>query len=544
MGDQTTDDSEQKHEPEEHKVPPAIARQGVLAKAVASRSMRWGTATAVYVLVVLAVLVAVNFVGSKIQTQWDLTANHLYTLTSASKQIVSKLPKPVQIIAFQQPSNANSAQVKLLLEQYQKYSNGKITYKIVNPVVDPALANEYGINATSSSSGTSSGPAIVVQSGSNRQVVAESSMVTYNSQGQPIFDGEGPITNAIIATASPLTYTVDFLQGDGEPNPTTVLPNASQDLTNQGYTVGTLNLYTTKSVPSSVSAIIIIDPTQDLAPTEIASLQAYAQAGGHFLVMLDPSVTALPNLDGMLTSWGVTPQNNIAIDTVNNYQGSQDIIIPTYPGASITNPLQQGNLATLLPGAQGLTIGKTTNTILPLLQTSSSSGSTPTSWGTALQQVLNSGTIPPYDAKTDTPGPINLAVTVEGPSSPNSSSTSATSATSSTSSTSSTATTSGVTLPKTFRGVVIGNAQFIASGSSSGGTPFITIAGNSDLFLNAVGWVTGRAEGIALRPHTATNTSVILNAATTRLLIDIFIFAVPIILLLLALGTYLSRRRL
>ncbi len=557
MGDQTTDDAEhtdaQAEQPEAG--PPPGPKPGPLASMLRSRGMRWGSATAVYVVVVVAILVAVNFVGSRFQTQLDLTADHLYTLQPASKDLVAKLKQPVTIIAFIQPGSTTdySQQIKILLEQYKKYSDGHITYQIVNPVADPGLANEYGITTSGS---------VVVKSSSGPQVVQASSMVTYNSQGQAIFDGEGPIDDAIIRATTVKTYTVDFLIGDGEPDPANgALSGAESALTDQGYTASTLDLFTTASVPKTLSALIIDDPTNDLSPAEVNAINTYAEAGGHVMVLLNPSATALPNLDSMLASWGATPQNNIVVDTANNYQGTPEIIIPNYPGSTITDPLESGNIATLLPGVQGFTIGKISNVVTPLLQSSSSTGSAPTSWGMSLATAESSTGTPTYNAKTDIKGPIDLAVTIEGPqpasatsstsstsglaassSDPASSSSSASSSASAATSTSST--TSGPTMPASFRAVLIGDAAFISSGQQTGGTSYISLAGNEDLFLNSIGWLTGRAQGISIQPNSATNSQVIISASLERVLVDVFVFAIPIVLLLVALGTYMARRRL
>lgn len=561
MGDQTTDDAEHTAGPSEQPEaappgPPPGPKPGPLASMLRSRGMRWGSATAVYVVVVVAILVAVNFVGSRFQAQLDLTASDLYTLHPASKDLVAKLKQPVTIIAFIQPGSTTdySQQIKILLEQYKKYSDGHISYQIVNPVADPGLANEYGITTSGS---------VVVKSSSGPQVVQASSMVTYNNQGQAIFDGEGPIDDAIIRATTVKTYTVDFLVGDGEPDPANgALSGAESALTDQGYTASTLDLFTTASVPKTLSALIIDDPTNDLSTTEVNAINAYAEAGGHVMVLLNPTAKPLPNLDAMLASWGATPQNNIVVDTANNYQGTPEIIIPNYPGSSITDPLQSGNIATLLPGVQGFTIGKTKNVVTPLLQSSSSTGSIPTSWGMSLATAEKSTGTPPYNPKTDIKGPIDLAVTIEGPQpasaasstsstsgiagSSSGSASNSSSASSSTGAASYTSSTSaaGPTLPASFRAVLIGDAAFISSGQQTGGTSYISLAGNEDLFLNSVGWLTGRAQGISIQPNSATNSQVIISASLERVLVDVFVFAIPIVLLLIALGTYMARRRL
>src|SRR5690349_4120832 len=48
-------------------------------KLFSRRQARYGTLTGVSVLVVLAILVAINYIGAKQKKRWDLTANKVYS---------------------------------------------------------------------------------------------------------------------------------------------------------------------------------------------------------------------------------------------------------------------------------------------------------------------------------------------------------------------------------------------------------------------------------------------------------------------------------
>ncbi|MBI3493447.1 MAG: hypothetical protein HY047_16950, partial [Acidobacteria bacterium] len=51
------------------------------AKIFARRQARYGTLAATSVLVVLGILVAINYIGSKQHRRWDLTANKQFSLS-------------------------------------------------------------------------------------------------------------------------------------------------------------------------------------------------------------------------------------------------------------------------------------------------------------------------------------------------------------------------------------------------------------------------------------------------------------------------------
>src|ERR1041384_4483066 len=55
------------------------------------RQARYGTLTGVSILIFIAVLVAVNYIGKRQSKRWDLTANKQFSLSDQSVGVVSKL---------------------------------------------------------------------------------------------------------------------------------------------------------------------------------------------------------------------------------------------------------------------------------------------------------------------------------------------------------------------------------------------------------------------------------------------------------------------
>src|SRR5437899_5301262 len=71
-----------------------------IAKIFARRQMRYGTLAATSVAVVLGILVAINYIGSKQHKRWDLTANKQFSLSDQSRTVLSKLDSPMQVMVF------------------------------------------------------------------------------------------------------------------------------------------------------------------------------------------------------------------------------------------------------------------------------------------------------------------------------------------------------------------------------------------------------------------------------------------------------------
>ena len=481
-----------------------------------------------YVVVVVAILVAVNLIGSKLKQSWDLTAGHQLTLSADSKNIVGNLKQPVEIIAFEAPGDLNATQVQTLLHQYATASHGKITYQVVDPAADRVLAMKYNVTQY----GT-----IVVAAGQNTEQVQQGDMTTYTASGSSVFNGEQAITNAIIRAAAPVHLTVDFLTGDGEPDPTNGdLPDAYQALQGQGYTVASLNLLSSPAVsPQNVAAIIMVTPRKDISTSEVNALKAYAKAGGHVVVLLDPLSKPLTNLDQLLASWGVTPQNSLVLERTRHYQNNPTLIVPTLTQSAITAPLQQAHLGILFGGAQGLDIAKSTPgyVVAPLLTSSPppATGGAPESWAI---RNWNGRTSAEFDPKTDIPGPITLAATVLQDTGASSASSSGSGATNQ----------AAALGQKQFRAVIFGNSVFIQSNVPGLPMAPISVQGNRDLFLNAVGWATGLSQGVTVRPNPGLDKQVFLTGGSTRALMDTFLLGVPLVCFALAFSTWWSRRRL
>jgi ABC-2 type transport system permease protein len=87
----------------------------------------------------------------------DLTQNHEYTLSSATKDLLGNLQEPLLIRGYFSEKNHPLLaplipQIKDMLDEYRIASNGKLTVEIIDPIKDPAKEAEanqvYGIQPT------------------------------------------------------------------------------------------------------------------------------------------------------------------------------------------------------------------------------------------------------------------------------------------------------------------------------------------------------------------------------------------------------------
>ena len=112
-------------------------------------------------IVYLAIGVLVNIAGITLFFRMDLTANKVYSISDASKKVVSTLSEPLTIKVFftkdlPAPHNNTEQYLHDLLEEYSIYSNKYFNYRFYNVSSeageiseelreDQKLADNYGI---------------------------------------------------------------------------------------------------------------------------------------------------------------------------------------------------------------------------------------------------------------------------------------------------------------------------------------------------------------------------------------------------------------
>src|SRR5436190_21311792 len=71
-----------------------------IAKVFSRRQARYGTLAATSVLVVLGILIAINYIGSRQNKRWDLTVSKQFSLSDQSRNVLTKLDSPLQVLVF------------------------------------------------------------------------------------------------------------------------------------------------------------------------------------------------------------------------------------------------------------------------------------------------------------------------------------------------------------------------------------------------------------------------------------------------------------
>ena len=291
-----------------------------------SRSTQAGTNAVLATISVLLILSIINFLAVQYGPRLDLTEGGLFTLSPESISVVRNLDQPVNVVIFDSTLNPNDRQ---LLESYQKLSD-QLTYEHINPIQDPTAAREFNLSGE--------GREVQLEVGDRKIFVQPLGAQGLNEQD---------LTNKLAQVGRDRNAVVYFLQGHEEfviDGSTTGYAQAAAALEADNFTVESLNLDQTATVPDDASAVVIAGPKQAFFEPEVAALEAYLNQGGSVLLMVDPQTA--PELDDLLEDWGVSLDERLIVDTSETGQlvglGPAAPLVTTYGEHPITEAFSNG----------------------------------------------------------------------------------------------------------------------------------------------------------------------------------------------------------
>lgn len=459
-----------------------FAHPGVVRDALTSRSTRYGTSLAVMGLALVGLIVLLNVASYRYYGRWDMTKEGLYSLSSQTQALLDQVDRPVQVTAFFYPEQRQEElEARDLLEAYAGH-NRFISYRIVDPEVKRSLAEQYGFSGLSY--------ALVFESGDKRHTVYTVAEQTFAS--------------AILRVTRDRRVTVYFLDGHGEreigDEEQGGYSNIADLLSQASYELETLNLIThTGALPVGETIVVLAGPRFPLREGERDLLADYLRRGGKLLALLDPDQPA--DLNPLLEPWGVQVEDSLIVDPDNALAGL-DPTIPVHYYAKGDHPISKDLPSTFYPGARPVTMTPDRPAdlqVTPLLGTSDSS------WAESNLEEQPMA----FDPEEDRPGPIFLAIAVQGRQADQEQALST-------------------------RLVVVGDSDFAGNGYAGG---------NYQFFLNAINWLAEEEDLIDIAPVTYQDRQLVVNASQARAIRYLTLAGWPLLVAGSGVVVWLRRRK-
>jgi ABC-type uncharacterized transport system involved in gliding motility auxiliary subunit len=472
-----------------------------IGQSFAGRQARYGSLAAASVFVVLGILGAINYLSTKYNKRWDLTAARQFSLSDQTKKVLQDLKQPVKIRVFARSEDFQRFRDRL--DEYT-YQSKLVTAEYIDPEKKPGMAEQLGV--------TSLGTVVFEYAGRNEKVTGE---------------GEQELTNGLIKVIQGRQPKIYFTQGHGEKDTTAAdrggYNAVSGSLTSENFVVEKLVLAQVTEVPADADLVIIAGPRTDFLPAEVDLLKAYLARGGKLFVMLDPVLKPgqpdAAQLQALLKDWGIDTPNDLVLDVSSTRQliglGESVPVAANYPPHTIT---QGFNLLTAYPVARSISPiegGVNGRNPQKLIETG------PRSWAETDIKALSSGGPAKMDG-SDKAGPISLGVAVSGPA-------------------------TNAPQPKEppkpgetpkqveARIVAIGDSDFPSNAA-------LGIQGNRDLFLNVVNWLAQQENLISIRAKDPEDRRITLTAKQEQVIFYLTVLIVPGLILLAGVQTWWRRR--
>ena len=454
--------------------------------------------------------------SSRLYSRMDLTGTRHFTLSNQTVSILTKLSSPIQIINTINQPNDMVQEIKDLLDEYQTRSK-LIDVKNVNPVRSPSEAEQWRQKYKLASPLSNE---ILIAAGDRYRRIPKAALLFQQTEtvgnkmvtGPVAFTGEAEFTSAIIHLTHDKPGKVIILSGHGERATNDAgnegISRAATELQRSGYLVQTqvITPGTNAKFSQDTQVVIIAGPRKQLADEDLKAVNELLDRGGGLLSLLDPGMDA--GMDSLLNAWNIRLHNDIVVDK-QNFVSSGDPMSLYVNRFAEEHPIGNGmkSLSAVVPSARRIAIIAANAN--PNVRAMYFMAASPNSWAVDYQ----SGEKIKIDPKKDHQGPIPLGV--------------------------------GASRYQEFsepgmnplKGsmVAIGDSDFVTN-------QYIDMAGNLNLFLNAVDWLGGRFDTIAVRPKISDTRMMLL---TTRQMKWVYWWSIVIIpgIVIAASAFWILRRR-
>lgn len=276
---------------------------------------------------ILGIVIMANLLISQFYFRFDLTEDRQYTLSKATKTILSELEEPITVKAYFSenltPQIANiKTEFRELLQEYSELADGNLVYEFVNP----------DENEESKTEAQQAGVAQVAVSvrekneikqqqafmGAQIQMGEESDVIPFLQPGSPY---EYLLTTSIKKLSVLDKPAVGLIQGHGEPSIQEMVEvNSNLSIL---YSFEPLNLRAGEPISDRYQTLALVRPTDSIPPAQLQLLDDFLGRGGKLFIAMnrvdaDLSVGSGNPVNTGLETWlqekGLEIANNFVVD--------------------------------------------------------------------------------------------------------------------------------------------------------------------------------------------------------------------------------------
>lgn len=340
--------------------------------------------TAVVLVATILLNVVVSLMSDKLPgMSIDLTSKGAFQLSETSIKLAQNVKKDLKITflddkqSYRSKASSNTyyAQVMAIAEEYGKYNN-KISAEYVSIVDNPNFENKYPQETLSADN-------IIVSCGDKYRILdqydifnVKSYYSTYSyiasSKAEEAFDG------AILAVTSTESTKLAIV----EDNSTEDFTYFKNILEQNNYELVSVKLEQ-EDIPKDAKMLIVFTPEKDFSKTAAKKIRTYLENnkeyGKNMLYIPSSKTYKTPNLDEVLSDWGITVGDGLAYELESSSVYGRNMYdgILCYMGSNaFTSKFDDNSAPVISSYARPITLDSNAET-QSLLQYSSKSGVCP-----------------------------------------------------------------------------------------------------------------------------------------------------------------------
>lgn len=247
----------------------------------------------------------------------DLTPGKRETVSDSTKDVLTKLGDlPMTLTAFSPSVSLEASEARNTVRKYAA-GGANIQVKVIDPDISPALARSSGV------------------------IDYNDYLLTVGGKSKEIDDlVESTVTTAITELADPNPPLACFIQGHGERRINDIQDEGMTSLAARlriiGYQVGEVFI-TGKGGPELLKQchlVLVMGPRTTMPPKDLQLLQDYLKGQGRMIVAADSVRGDIPQLNKLITPWGLQFTPNALRDPQSLADDPAAIVSSRYPSAS------------------------------------------------------------------------------------------------------------------------------------------------------------------------------------------------------------------
>lgn len=482
---------------------------------VTGRQVRHGTVAIFSSLLLVGIVALAYILVQRAVLTLDMTEGRRFTLSSETREVLSRIRSPIRITGFYTPSDLNQREVDdQFFRLYEDASGGRVTRQYVDPLEQPGIAGRFAQRF-----GLIAFPDNLFLSFVNADGTIDFETTTRIPRTAT---QERDMTQAINRLLLTGAFTVYFETSHGEFDP---IDNGQQglsiinnELRGNGMITQPLDLMQLAAaggqIPADASVVVMAGPTTPLSDAEIAVLDAYLKRGGALFIMTGPLFSEERFLaeDSVFNrylwdNFGLRALDAVVVDPAASGATALDIVsAAVFPEIEIGANLNvEGNpdTATLFRLARPIEV----NTAPPV-PNGQIIATSPQGYGERNLAALRETDTYTFDAREDIPGPLTTVAWAQNPD----------------------------TKAKI---LLVGDNDFATNGQA------ISPTGNRILFMDGLAWLTGFSDQVRFQPQAfATGLPLLfIDGPTLDLIGFLTVILLPGLVLVSGLGIWLRRVR-